>query len=80
MLKCDCKSVRMGKTSRPAPTALFTVTSLPEEHRRPRSCDLLDPRMLLRHPMLAIAHQLDSFRKARHPRELKRAQRLHSRK
>ena len=38
------------------------------------------PRMLLRHPLLAIAHQLDSFRKARHPRELTREQRLHSRK
>ncbi len=38
------------------------------------------PRMLLRHPMLAIAHQLDSFRKAQHPRELTREQRLQSRK
>ena len=33
------------------------------------------PRMLLRHPFLAIAHQLDGFRKARHPRELTREQR-----
>ena len=38
------------------------------------------PRMLLRHPLLAIAHQLDGFREARHPRELSREQRLHSRK
>ena len=38
------------------------------------------PRMLLRHPVLAIAHQLDGFRKARHPRELTREQRLQSRK
>ena len=38
------------------------------------------PRMLLRHPLLAIAHQFDSFRKARHPRELTREQRMHSRK
>ena len=38
------------------------------------------PRMLLRHPLLAIAHQLDSFRKARHPRALTREQRMHSRK
>ena len=38
------------------------------------------PRMLLRHPLLAIAHQLDSFRKARHPRELTREQRMRSRK
>ena len=38
------------------------------------------PRMLLRHPILAIAHQLDGFRKARHPRELTREQRLESRK
>lgn len=37
------------------------------------------PRMLLRHPLLAIAHQLDSFRKARHPRELTREQRMRSR-
>lgn len=37
------------------------------------------PRMLLRHPLLTIAHQLDGFRKARHPRELTREQRLHSR-
>lgn len=38
------------------------------------------PRMLLRHPLLAISHQLDSFRKARHPRELTREQRLRARK
>lgn len=38
------------------------------------------PRMLLRHPLLAIAHKLDGFRKARHPRELTREQRLQSRK
>lgn len=37
------------------------------------------PRMLLRHPLLAITHQLDSLRKARHPRELTRQQRLNSR-
>lgn len=36
------------------------------------------PRMLLRHPLLAIAHQLDSFRKATHPRELTREQRMRS--
>ncbi len=34
------------------------------------------PRMLIRHPFLAIAHQLDGFRKARHPRDLTREQRL----
>jgi len=38
------------------------------------------PRMLFRHPLLAIAHQLDGFRKARHPRELTREQRARSRK
>jgi len=38
------------------------------------------PKMLLRHPLLAIAHQLDGFRKARHPGEFTREQRLHSRK
>ncbi len=38
------------------------------------------PRMLLRHPLLAIAHQLDSFRKARHPRSLTREERMRSRK
>ena len=38
------------------------------------------PRMLLRHPLLAIAHQLDGFRKATHPREFTREQRLQSRK
>jgi hypothetical protein len=37
------------------------------------------PRMLLRHPLLTIAHQLDGFRKARHPREPTREQRLQSR-
>jgi len=36
------------------------------------------PRMLLRHPLLAIAHQLDGFRKSRHPRELTRDQRRQS--
>ena len=38
------------------------------------------PRMLLRHPLLAIAHQLDSFRKAGHPRSLTREERMRSRK
>jgi hypothetical protein len=38
------------------------------------------PRMLLRHPLLAIRHQLDGLRKARHPRELTREQRLDARK
>jgi hypothetical protein len=38
------------------------------------------PRMLLRHPLLAITHQLDGFRKVGHPRKLTREQRLHSRK
>jgi hypothetical protein len=37
------------------------------------------PRMLLRHPLLAIAHQLDGFRKATHPRELTREQRIRTR-
>lgn len=36
------------------------------------------PRMLLRHPLLAISHQLDGLRKARHPNELTREQRLGS--
>ena len=34
------------------------------------------PRMLLRHPLLTIAHYLDGRRSARHPRELTREQRL----
>ncbi|MBT8103911.1 MAG: nitrous oxide-stimulated promoter family protein [Gammaproteobacteria bacterium] len=38
------------------------------------------PRMLLRHPILAIAHQLDGFRKARHPRELSREERMRPRR
>jgi len=37
------------------------------------------PRMLLRHPVLAITHQLDGFRKVGHPRELTREQRMRSR-
>ncbi|MGI9341454.1 MAG: nitrous oxide-stimulated promoter family protein [Gammaproteobacteria bacterium] len=37
------------------------------------------PRMLLRHPLLTIAHQLDGFIKVRHPRELTREERLRSR-
>ena len=37
------------------------------------------PRMLLRHPLLAITHQLDGFRKARHPRKLSREERMRSR-
>ena len=36
------------------------------------------PRMLFRHPFLAITHQLDGFRKARHPRELTREERKRS--
>lgn len=38
------------------------------------------PRMLLRHPLLAIAHQLDGLRKVKHPGELTREERLRSRK
>ncbi len=34
------------------------------------------PRMLLRHPVLAIRHQFDGLRKAVHPRELSRRQRF----
>jgi len=34
------------------------------------------PRMLLRHPLLAIQHKIDGLRMARHPRELTREQRL----
>ena len=34
------------------------------------------PRMLLRHPILTVAHYLDGRRQARHPRELSREQRL----
>lgn len=37
------------------------------------------PRMLFRHPLLALAHKLDGFRRARHPRELTRAERRHLR-
>jgi len=36
------------------------------------------PRMLIRHPLLTIAHKLDGLRKARHPGELTRDQRLRS--
>jgi hypothetical protein len=36
--------------------------------------------MLFRHPRLAILHLLDGWRKATHPRELTRAQRLGPRK
>jgi hypothetical protein len=38
------------------------------------------PRMIFRHPLLAITHKLDGFRNVRHPRELTREQRLNSRK
>lgn len=34
------------------------------------------PRMLHRHPLLAVAHLLDGLRSARHPRELSRKQRM----
>ena len=34
------------------------------------------PRMLLRHPVLAIMHKIDGLRMARHPRELTREERL----
>ena len=37
------------------------------------------PKMILRHPWLAIAHIVDGYRKARHPRELSREERLRSR-
>jgi hypothetical protein len=37
------------------------------------------PRMIFRHPWLAITHKLDGFRNARHPKELTREQRLRSR-
>lgn len=34
------------------------------------------PRMLLRHPLLTISHYMDGRRRARHPRELSREERL----
>ena len=34
------------------------------------------PRMLLRHPWLAITHQLDGLRKAIHPKNLSRSERM----
>lgn len=34
------------------------------------------PRMLLRHPLLLIAHKLDGMRKVKHPRELTREERM----
>ena len=34
------------------------------------------PRMLLRHPILTISHHMDGRRRARHPRELSREERL----
>ena len=34
------------------------------------------PRMLFRHPILTIAHYIDGRRRARHPRELSREERL----
>jgi len=34
------------------------------------------PRMLLRHPVLTITHYIDGRRKAKHPRELTREERL----
>jgi hypothetical protein len=37
------------------------------------------PRMLFRHPILAIAHKLDGFRKAAHPKELTREERRRAR-
>jgi hypothetical protein len=37
------------------------------------------PRMLLRHPVLTIAHYIDGRRQARHPRELSRTERLKKR-
>ncbi len=37
------------------------------------------PRMLVRHPILTIAHYIDGRRRARHPRELTREQRRESR-
>ena len=36
------------------------------------------PRMLLRHPYLALTHQLDGFRKVGHPRDLSRTERASS--
>ena len=37
------------------------------------------PRMLFRHPYLALAHKLDGFRKVGHPGELTREQRARAR-
>jgi len=38
------------------------------------------PRMLFRHPLLTLAHKIDGWRKAEHPRELTRAQRAAARR
>ena len=37
------------------------------------------PRMLFKHPWLAITHKIDGLRRARHPKELTREQRMRSR-
>ena len=37
------------------------------------------PRMLIRHPILTVAHYIDGLRRARHPRELSRQERLRKR-
>ena len=37
------------------------------------------PRMLLHHPILTIAHYIDGRRRAKHPRELSRKERLQKR-
>ncbi len=38
------------------------------------------PRMLFRHPYLAVAHKLDGFIAAKHPKELTREERAQLRK
>ena len=36
------------------------------------------PRMIFRHPWLAITHKIDGLRRARHPKEFSREQRMRS--
>lgn len=53
----------------------------PEQRARAREImRYAGPRMLIRHPLLTIAHKLDGLRRARHPRELTREERLRSTK
>ena len=77
----DYANVRLDKCpyGEDKPTCANCPVHCYKAHYRAKAKQIMryaGPRMLLRHPIMTIAHYLDGRRRARHPRELTREERL----